>query len=238
MIGVFANQLAEAGFIGSRSAIGAAFDGLVGDLIAPEVLSAPVDLASLEICSNYFKLHSCCASSHSAIDAVLSLGRLDVDQIIAVDVETVTNNLKIARAPLGSRLSRRFSFPFAVAAALAYGHAGVPAFEPNEAVAGLSQRVNVRADPELESKWPDASPARVTVRMHHETISAFVENPRGHWRNPASADELRAKFERLSWADGPSRLYDAILAVNVLDDVGLLLHDVSNHPPLTRVLPA
>ncbi len=71
-IGLTANRLAAAGFTGSREAQRAAFGGLVGRLARPEALSGPVDPEDLGIARNYMKLHSACALSHSALDAVLS----------------------------------------------------------------------------------------------------------------------------------------------------------------------
>src|SRR3712207_8329155 len=43
------------------------------------------------------KLHSACALSHSALDAVLALDPLPAaEEVDSVEVETVSNNLKIA----------------------------------------------------------------------------------------------------------------------------------------------
>ena len=72
-LGLTANRLATAGFTGSREARDAAFGGLVGQLVRPEALSAPVDPENLRITHNYMKLHSACALSHSALDAVRRL---------------------------------------------------------------------------------------------------------------------------------------------------------------------
>jgi 2-methylcitrate dehydratase PrpD len=80
-----------------------------------------------------------------------------------VEVETVSNNLKISRQARPNDLSTRFSTQYAVAAAIIHGHTGPEAFEPDERVAELAGRVEVRAAEDLEYSWPDAAPARVTV---------------------------------------------------------------------------
>ena len=115
-----------------------------------------------------------------------------------VEVETVSNNLKIAQQARSNDLSTRFSLPYATAAAIVHGHTRPEAFVPDRRVAGLAQRVEVRS-PDLEDAWPDAAPARVTVRTRNATYTQRVDNPRGHYSNPASADELRGSSSFRRW---------------------------------------
>src|SRR3712207_5689439 len=142
------------------------------------------------------KLHSACALSHSALDAVLALDPLPAaEEVDSVEVETVSNNLKIAGQARPNDLSTRFSLPYAVAAAIVHGHTRPEAFVPEKRVAELAERVEVRATEDLEDAWPDAAPARVKVKTRNGTYAEQVDNPRGHHTNPASADQLRSKFE-------------------------------------------
>ena len=157
------------------------------------------------------KLHSACALSHSALDAVLVLELLPAaEEVEGVEVETVSNNLKIAQQARSNDLSTRFSLPYATAAAIVHGHTRPEAFVPDRRVAGLAQRVEVRG-PDLEDAWPDAAPARVTVRTRNATYTQRVDNPRGHYSNPASADELRGKFELLVGGEDAGYLYERLL---------------------------
>lgn len=219
-LGLAANRMAVAGFTGSREAQGAAFGGLVGQLVHPEVLTEPVDPGRLRIMRNYMKLHSACALSHSALDAVMALGPPSAEEVARVEVETVSNNLKIARPALPNDLSTRFSTPYAVAAAIVHGHTGPEAFVPDERVAELARRVEVRAAEDLEDSWPGAAPSRVTVHTTDGgTLTKRVENPHGHHSDPARPDELRAKFEALVGDGAPDRLYERLLGVAEVVDM-------------------
>jgi len=222
-MGLTANRLADAGFSGSREAQGAAFGRLVGELVDPDALAGPVDPRDLRITRNYMKLHSACALSHSALDAVLALGSFDPEDVSGVEVETVSNNLKIAGRARPNDLSTRFSTPYAVAAAIVHGHTQPEAFVPEERVAELAEHVEVRAADDLEDSWPDAAPARVTVRLRGgDARTGCVDNPRGHHSNPASADQLRSKFELLVGGDDPGRLYERLLGVGNEENIALL----------------
>ena len=212
-VGVLANRLAAAGFKGSREAQAVTFGQLAGSLQSPSVLSEPVTIGDLRIQRDYLKLHSACALSHTALDAVLAL-EVDVAEVESVLVETVANNLKLDRQAQANALSTRFSLPYAVAAAIIHGHTRPAAFAPDERVQALARRVTVRGAPDLESQWPSSSPARVTVRLRGGgSRCQRADNPRGHHANPASDEELRQKFATLSWARDPDALRSRLLAV-------------------------
>lgn len=226
-IGLNANRMATAGFTGSREAQEAAFGELVGRLVRPESLTDPIDPETLRINRNYMKLHSACALSHSALDAVLALGPPPAEEVTRVEVETVSNNLKIAGHARPNDLSTRFSIPYAVAAAIVHGHTAPEAFVPDERVAELARCVEVRAVEDLEEAWPEAAPARVTVHTRGGDRTNRVDNPRGHYSNPASPKELRGKFELLVGGGGAGRLYERLLGIREAEDVSTLFEGVA-----------
>jgi 2-methylcitrate dehydratase PrpD len=196
--------------------------------VQPEALSAPVDPENLRITRNYMKLHSACALSHSALDAVLALKPLPAaEEVEGVEVETVSNNLKIAGQARPNDLSTRFSIPYAVAAAILHGHTAPEAFVPDERVAELARRVEVRAAGDLEEAWPDAAPARVTIHTRDGDLTKRVDNPRGHHSNPATPNELRAKFEQLVGGADPGRLYGRLLDIREVEDVSAVFEGVA-----------
>jgi 2-methylcitrate dehydratase PrpD len=224
--GVIANWLAAAGFTGSREALPTAFGEIAGELVDGDLLGAPVRADGLAIEHDYQKRHSACALSHSAIDAVLSLGPIDPSAVRAVEVETVANSLRLDRLSRGNELSNRFSLQYAVAAAIVHGEGGRDAFAPDERAAALSRLVTVTAVPELTARWPEQSGARVMVELADRTLSAEVENPIGHETRRLSASELREKFEALAADPGSSRArvsYDRLLALDALPDLTGLL---------------
>jgi 2-methylcitrate dehydratase PrpD len=145
---------------------------------------------------DYFKLHSACALTHAAIDAVLEM-QPDPRDVVSVQVETVSNNMKLDRQPHPNSLSGRFSLQYAVATAIVLGRGDPEAFTFRPEVARLAQKVQVTVAAALEAQWPDSSPARVTIETSAGAMTRTVDNPRGHHRRPVGADELRAKFLQL-----------------------------------------
>ena len=117
--------------------------------------------AALRITRNYFKLHSACALTHSALDATVHawsrLGFQDPGEVDAIDVATVANNLRVDGSP-AERALHRFSLPYAVAAAILTGETGPSSFEWRADVADLATRVHVVADPDLDA--PGQGPLR------------------------------------------------------------------------------
>ena len=195
--GVRACALVRSGLQGSASVLERGYGTIAGDLVDPGALTAPLNYDGLGITRDYFKVHSACALSHAAIDAVCEM-ELDRSQdILRVRVETVANNLKLDRQPRANDLSGRFSMQYAVATVIALGRTDPEAFIFRPEVAALAERVEVVGAADLEARWPDAAPARVTVRTARETITRTVDNPRGHYSRPISADELHAKFRML-----------------------------------------
>jgi 2-methylcitrate dehydratase PrpD len=201
----------RAGFEGSDRVLERGYGEIAGDLVDADAMTAALDHGRLGITRDYFKLHSACALTHAAIDAV---GEMDLDStqdVVDVRVETVANNMKLDRQPQPNDLSGRFSMQYAVATAIALRRSDPDAFIFRPDVATLAQRVNVVTADDLEAGWPDSSPARVTVRTPSATITRTVDNPRGHHRRPISAEELQAKFSTLVGADSErwwSRLTD------------------------------
>jgi len=197
-LAVRASRLAEAGFTGSPASLESSFGKLAGTLADRDALTAPLDYESLGITRNYFKLHSACALSHAAVDAVRQLPAIDPARIERVEVETVGNNMKLARQAEPNALSARFSLPYVVAAALLRRPLDADGFRFEPETARLAARVELRVAEDLEAKWPDASPARVTVlSAGGRSCTAQVDNPHGHYRDPLTEDEIERKFREL-----------------------------------------
>ncbi len=195
--GVRASSLVRAGFEGSPRALEVAYGTIAGDLVDADAVSAPLDYSRLGITRNYFKLHSACALTHAAIDAVGAMELGDPRDIVRVRVETVANNMKLDRQPRPNALSGRFSLPYAVATAIALGRTDPEAFTFRSDVAALARRVEVSVATDLEARWPQSSPARVSVEFGGGTTTCTVENPRGHHSRPIGVEELQLKFAGL-----------------------------------------
>lgn len=196
--GLLAQRLVHAGYRGSAAALEAAFDGLVAERVpGPPVAPGP------RILSGYVKVYSACALTHAAIEAAARLSPVDGNAVAQVRVATTAGNLKVAALPRGNALSRRFSLPFAVAAALLHGDADPERFdEPDPDALALCAAVSVDEDPEATAAWPAYAPATVTVVFRDgSTASAHCADALGHPGNPAGPSVLREKFVSLSGLD-------------------------------------
>lgn len=223
--GITANRLADAGFTGSNLAQAQAFGEMVGEEVDRTALNAPLDPAALRIMQDYVKFHSTCALAHSALDAVLSIDRVDPENILRIDVETVSNNLKINRQALNNQLSTRFSLPYAVAAALIHGHTRPEALVPADRVQRLASLVQVRVAKDLEHAWPARSPARVTIHLADRILTAQVDDAHGTFADPASPEELKRKFESLAWCSDAATQYEHLLHIEELPDAADIFRD-------------
>lgn len=220
--------LHRAGFRGSRESIGALFGRVTGDEVDTAALTAPADPARPLILRNYFKRHSACALTHSAVDAVLSLPHVPVDTIHAVEVRTVRTNTKLDRQPAPNDLSARFSLPYTIAAALTAHASAVGTFDYDPEVARLAEKVTVTAAPELEPHWPEHAPTHVVVHADR-VLEAFVEDPVGHHHEPLSPEHLRNKFTTLVGELGPT-LWDRLLGLPELPDCATVLQPLLARP--------
>ena len=219
--GVRATRLARAGFTGSREALPLAFGEIAGNLVDESALTAPLDYEALGITRNYFKRHSACALTHAAIDALLEMKLPAAAEIQAIEVETVENNMKLARQARPNDLSARFSLPYAVAAVAASGRSELDTFRYDTRVAKLASRVYVVVAPDLEELWPSASPTRVTVHWHGGQMQKQVNNPYGHHSRPVTGDDLRAKFAR-NVGPGAGDLWEALTDLSAVTDCASL----------------
>jgi 2-methylcitrate dehydratase PrpD len=108
-----------------------------------------------------------------------------------------------------------------VAAALT-SRAGTPGgYDYSPAVAQLARRVTVTADPELEARRPEHSPARVVVHAGRR-LESTVDDPHGHHHDPMTPDELGEKFLSLAGPPGPA-LWQRLLELPGLADCARLL---------------
>lgn len=219
--GVRATRLARAGFAGSREGLPAAFGEVAGQLVDEFALSDPLDYESLGITRNYFKRHSACALTHAAIDALLDMELPEAAEIKAIEVETVENNMKIARQARGNDLSARFSLPYAVAAVVMRGRSDLDTFRYDARVAEFARRVDVSVAPDLEQLWPYASPTRLTVHWTGGHVRKQVDNPYGHHSRPITGSDLRAKFTR-SLGPGSDLLWHTLTDLSAVDDCASL----------------
>src|SRR5262249_8352292 len=203
--GLLAVELLRCGFTGLRDGPADVYGTILADRFEPELAVEGLG-GDYRIERNYFKFHACCRYNHFALEALERLRRahaLDPADVARVRVTTIPFGLRMADPAPASMLAAKFSIPYALAAALVLGTAGVAAFEPralgDQPIRDLARRVEVSADREMSPRRVDHSTARVRLflrdgRILEETATVV----RGDAANPAPFDEVVAKFLALS----------------------------------------
>jgi 2-methylcitrate dehydratase PrpD len=205
--GVLAADLARLGFTGASRI-------LEGERGFFRAMSASHDASRItdrlgehwKIVENCYKMHSCCAHTHTAIDVALELRR--EAGIEAIHIELYGPGYEIVKE-MNPRTpyQGKFSIAYCVAAALAEGRVGLEQFSlerfgsdgvRDAAIARLLAKTRVTVLDEFTAKYPGAWQARVRVTLSDgTTLEGTSEYPRGNPENPASTQELEQKFVSL-----------------------------------------
>ena len=233
---ILAAELVARGFTASETAIEGAFGywEMFGGAAQRDgaalagALGRPFDLETPGV---NFKVYPCCASTHAAVDAALSITGLPVASIdrVAVDVPYTAPLVLIHHEPR-TPLAAKFSLEYCVAAALLDGHVGFEQFTEAMVTRPEAQALLRRVTYRIPDAWQKgAGPwrlghARVEVRLRDGSVrTGETAVPKGDAANPLSDAELEAKFRicaSRALGDAPAaRVLDLIRDVARLDDV-------------------
>jgi 2-methylcitrate dehydratase PrpD len=197
-------QLGKAGFQGHPDPLGGArgfFKMMAG---RPDVELKPMRLDGMPaILKSYTKPYASCRYTHPAVEAAIRL-RTEVaaDEVERIDVRTYS--LAVAghdHTDIQGPYSAKMSIPFATAAGLLYGKAGLQEFSEEavrrpEALA-LARKVRVEADEAFSAAFPGMQTAEVTVRTRKGDFKARVDYPKGEPENPLTDAEFRERYDGL-----------------------------------------
>lgn len=155
----------------------------------------------LERCS--IKPYASCRGTHAAIDAAgLLLGRLNVghQEIDKVEVRLCPFlNDMCGNANLHTLAAAQMSLPYAVAARLVFGHAGLDAYgeqaRRDPELLAMMARIELQVDPALPA---DGEPEVTLKTREGDRLSLRVEIALGNPANPVSDRQLRDKFLSLA----------------------------------------
>ncbi|HLK56185.1 MAG TPA: MmgE/PrpD family protein [Chthonomonadaceae bacterium] len=208
--GVFAALLASCGMTGASEV----FEGEMGFW---KQVSGPFELPTLGgngepfmINQTYIKFYPAEYHSQSAIDAALTLRPQlkSVDEIEKITIETFNAAVEIIGGePEKWRPTTRetadHSLPYCVAVALTEGNVTLDSFDDvhlkDEKLLGLVQKIEVKANAELNKKYPEGIPNLIRIHTRGgETLEQEVTFPRGHARNPMTDPEVESKFKSLA----------------------------------------
>jgi len=236
--GILATELLDAGFLGLADGPATSF-GLLGPF-EPERMTDGLG-APFCITQNYHKQYACNGNFDASIESTLRLVRAhalrpqDIARI-TVDIYWPYHTLDVARPR--STLGAKFSLRYAVAAVAVLGHAGHEAFvaeaRANPDIQRLTDATQLREDAEMAKLIPKVRPARITMELADgRTVSDTTENPRGHFENPFTDDELLAKFAGLAGRyltpDGVASVSGMVMAIEGVTSANDLTDAMRRH---------
>jgi 2-methylcitrate dehydratase PrpD len=255
--GMFAALLARDGFTAGdrvfehKQGFFNVFNG-EGNYDAGKILPAwaqPLDIVKPGIA---IKQYPCCGSTHSALDAILTLARDHkpaADDIERVDVWTHTRRLEHTNRPEPkSNLDAKFSVQYCMTRALLDRRISIEHFEgrayEEPAVRKLLPRVH--AAPYTTAQFPADNHfgAEVKIALRGgRVLSAKVDQPLGRTSDdPLPAGLLKEKFEncaaRALSREQTASVYSAIQGLENLQDVRELTANVAGEGKRTRAAAA
>jgi 2-methylcitrate dehydratase len=211
MAATFAALLAERGITGPR----AVFEGNKG---FKETIAGPFEIDWLKedlerVCRTIIKKHNAEIHSQSALDAALEIRArpgFSASAVRAVRLATfdVAYDIIGGGEEGDKRLVRTkeeadHSLPYMLAVALIDGEVEPEQYRPERILAddvqSLLQKVTVKPDPELSSRFPQWMPARLEVEFADgSTARASREDYHGFTTNPFDWAAARSKFDRVT----------------------------------------
>jgi 2-methylcitrate dehydratase PrpD len=170
--------------------------------------------AEWKISQNSFKMHACCAHTHTGVDAALEMR---ADRLASPDARATIRDIRIRTYGPGFAIVRetnpvtpsqaQFSIAYCVATALAEGRVGldqfgVDRFTPTGVRAGevatLLGKTRVEVDDAMTAKYPTAWASHLAITLADGgTIERCIDHPRGNPENPVSTAVLEDKFRAL-----------------------------------------
>lgn len=197
-------QMAKAGFKGHSDPLGGR--GFLKMMTGKE--SADLKPALLNgtyaIMKSYTKPYASCRYTHPAVEAAIRLR----NQVKPEEVETVevkTYDLAVSghdHTEIPGSYSAKMSIPYATAAGLMYGKAGLSEFREETVkdckILELTKKIHVFADDALSAVFPDVQAAVVAIRSTNgEVYTERVDFPKGEPENPLTEEEFRSRFDDL-----------------------------------------
>ena len=213
-------QLAKSGFRGHHDPLGGR--GFLKMMTGKEEVELkPLLLnGTYAIQKTYTKPYASCRYTHPAVEAAIHL-RETVKPEEVEEIRIQTYRLAVAghdHTEIPGSYSAKMSIPYAAAAGLLYGRAGLQEFT-EECVTGreiqaLTRRIRVESDEALSDAFPGIQAAIVTVRTKNGTYRERVDFPKGEPENPLSEQEFKARYRALMTYGGQGNAEEVYELVN------------------------
>ena len=203
LLALTAIQLAKAGFRGHADPLGGR--GFLKMMTGKEdVELLPVLLnGSYAIMKSYTKPYASCRYTHPSVEAAIHLrDRVRPEDVERIDIKTYS--LAVSghdHTAIPGSYSAKMSIPYATAAGLIFGRAGLQEFSEEavreEKILALTTKVHVEADEALSAAFPARQTAVVTVRTAAGSFTDRVDFPKGEPENPLTDGEFRLRYDGL-----------------------------------------
>ena len=164
------------------------------------------------IMKTYTKPYASCRYTHPSVEAAINLRNkfnLKPADIERIDIKTY--DLAVAghdHTYIPGSYSAKLSTPYAVAAGLIYGRAGLQEFSEdmvkNEEILELTKKVHVKPDEQLSREFPDIQAAIETITAKSGTFTERVDFPKGEPENPLTESEFKCRYDMLMMYSGIS----------------------------------
>lgn len=155
------------------------------------------------IMKSYTKPYASCRYTHPAVEAAIEL-RAQANAAEVVRMEIQTYDLAVSghdHTQIPGSYSAKMSIPYAAAAGLLYGRAGLQEFTEEAVqkpeIQNLTKKINVSADRALSDAFPKMQTAIVTLYTASGAFTKRVDYPKGEPENPLSDAEFAARYEDL-----------------------------------------
>lgn len=211
--GMRAADWARCGIGGSLRGPYAVYTELLGQPPASEWFTTDLGTA-WAITGGYHKMHACCQSTHSAVEAMLDArAKLPKGKTPAsvTRIELDTHRPGMSNPAPQTTLAGKFSFEHVIATALAHGHAGQDAFAAttltDPLVDGLRHKVKLaKYEPVLPR--PHDRPARIRLTLDDgSVVSAECLSAKGGPDQPWPDDVIVGKIRTIT-----GKVYPGLLA--------------------------
>ena len=155
------------------------------------------------IMKSYTKPYASCRYTHPSVEGAIRLrGQVKPEEVESICIRTydlAVSGHEHTRIP-GS-YSAKMSIPYATAAGLLYGKAGLQEFSEdmvkNEEILALTRKVHVEADADLSAAFPSVQTAIIIVRTRKGEYTERVDYPKGEPENPLTNEEFRTRYDGL-----------------------------------------
>ena len=203
LLSLTALQLAKSGFVGHADPLGGRgfFQMMTGK---PDVELKPVLLnGTYAIMKSYTKPYASCRYTHPAVEAAIHMrNEVSPGDVEAIDIRTY--DLAVSghdHTEIPGSYSAKMSIPYATAAGLLYGKAGLQEFSEeavkDETILALTKKIRVSADAELSAVFPNIQAAIVAIKTKNGTFTDRVDFPKGEPENPLTDEEFRLRYDGL-----------------------------------------